>query len=349
MSDQEEFVLSRLREAIVVLDRGKRVAQWLGGAERLFGWSAEEISGRQLEEVLLPSDANGNKVCIGVCGLEPRLRTVKATPEQEVLVRTRKGSSLWVGITCSFERDPSGNLIRTIAVFRDIARRKSIDLAKSEVISAVAHELRSPLTSVKGFTATLLNRWDRFDDTKKRRMLVNIEADADRVTRLIGELLDVSRIEAGRLHLARRMIRVPDVAMRVVERMRPRAGEHELLCVFPAPFPDVFADSDKVEQVLTNLVENAIKYTDDGEVSVGGSTEDSVVRISVSDQGEGIPAENRATVFNKFFRFGPALDTTGTGLGLYISKGLIEAHGGRIWVEEAPGGGARFTFTLPLS
>jgi PAS domain S-box-containing protein len=346
LTDLQEIV-AKLREAIVVLDDKKAVVEWLGGSRRLLGWSADEMIGRDIEEALRPTDANGNKSCIGIRPVDQDMKIVKGMPEQEMLVMTRNGSRLWVGVTCSFDRDQSGRVVQTTAVLRDIARRKRIDLAKSEVISAVAHELRSPLTSVKGFTATLLNRWDRFDEAAKKRLLETINADTDRVTRLIGELLDVSRIEAGRLQLAKRMIQISDVAQRVVERMRPRAQNHVIEYQFPDTFPEIYADSDKIEQVLINLVENALKYTEGGRVAVRGTSQDSVVRIVVSDEGEGIPIEHRFQVFNKFYRRGAQPNNPGTGLGLYISKGLIEAHGGRIWVEEAPGGGAEFSFTLP--
>lgn len=346
MSDLEEIV-SKLREAIVVLDENKRVLEWLAGAERLFGWAAEEMVGQQIEDRLRPTDSNGNRSCIGVERRDQHMKIVKAMPEQEMLAETKNGSRLWIGVTCSFDRNADGRIVRTNAVLRDIARRKRIDLAKSEVISAVAHELRSPLTSVKGFTSTLLNRWDRFDEQTKKRLLVTIDADTDRVTRLIGELLDVSRLEAGRLHLAKRMIQIADIASRVIERMRPRAGKHEFHHDFPGSFPEVYADSDKIEQVLTNLVENALKYTDGGKVAVIGTSHDSVIRVAVRDEGEGIPTEDRFQVFNKFYRHGRPTENPGTGLGLYISKGLIEAHGGHIWVEEAQGGGAEFAFTLP--
>ncbi|MGQ0678501.1 MAG: PAS domain-containing sensor histidine kinase [Actinomycetota bacterium] len=343
-----EEIISRIREAIVVLDKDRRVDAWLGGAERMFGWTPTEMIGRDLDEVLLPKDGAGNTTCIGQVAPSRRLAITKGTPERELLTRTKKGAQLWVGVTSSFERDGSGEVVRTIVVVRDVSRRKRVDLAKSEVISAVAHELRSPLTSVKGFTSTLLLRWDRFDDEAKKRLLTTINDDTDRVTRLIGELLDVSRLEAGRLQLARRMVKINDIASRVVERMRPRAEHHEIAYDFPEPFPEVFADSDKIEQVLTNLVENAMKYTDGGRIAVQGELEKSMVAVHVSDEGSGIALENRSQVFGKFFRDGAHVGNPGTGLGLYISRGLVEAHGGRIWVGDAAGGGAVFTFTLPI-
>lgn len=345
-----EDVLSRIRDAIVVLDSEGLVTEWMGAAEKMFGYPAAQIMGRNLEQVLQPTDANGNKACIGACGALAKMRIVKAMPESDVLIRTAKGNELWVGFTYAFDRDPNGRITRTIAVARDISKRKSIDMNKSEVISAVSHELRSPLTSVKGFTKTLLDKWDRFDDETRKHFLLTINSDADRVTRLITELLDVSRIEAGRLQLRRHMIQIKEIAQRVADRIQPRAEAHRITISFPEEFPQVFADQDKVEQVLTNLIENAVKYTESGLVAVAAAVEDSIVKICVTDQGEGIPPDHRLQVFGKFFRRGErAGNPSGTGLGLYISKGLVEAHGGRIWVDEAPGGGAMFAFTLPRS
>lgn len=341
-------IVASIREGIIVLDKDCLVVEWLGGAERMFGWSTTEMLGRSLEDVLMPTDVNGNSTCVGSIASDRQLAITKGTPEREILTATKKGTELWVGVTSSFERDAEGTVVQTVAVLRDISRRKRIDMAKSEVISAVAHELRSPLTSVKGFTSTLLLRWERFDDDAKKRLLATINADADRVTRLIGELLDVSRLEAGRLQLMRRMVRVGEIASRVVERMRPRAEHHQIAYDFPETFPDIYADSDKIEQVLTNLIENALKYTEGGRIAVGGTLEGTMVAVTVSDEGRGIAAENRFLVFSKFFRDGAHAGNPGTGLGLYISKGLVEAHGGRIWVEDGARGGAVFTFTLPL-
>lgn len=327
-----EEVLAKIRDAIVVLDGDGAVVAWMGAAERIFGYRQDEIVGRNLDQLLQPADANGNKTCIGACGPFTRMRMVKAMPETDVLIKDASGQERWVGFTFAFDRDSTGKITKTVAVARDISKRKTIDMNKSEVISAVAHELRSPLTSVKGFTKTLLDKWDRFDDETRKHFLLTINTDADRVTRLITELLDVSRIEAGRLQLRRQMVQVAGIAQRVASRIQPRAEKH------------------KIELVLTNLVENALKYTESGNVTVKGSVDDSHIQVCVTDQGEGIPIDHRLQVFGKFFRRGERSgNPTGTGLGLYISKGLVDAHGGRIWVDEAPGGGSTFAFTLPRS
>lgn len=339
-------VVSRLRDAIIVLDRDRRVSAWLGAANHLFGFTEAEAVGQPVDELLTPTDSNGNRCCIGAFP-NPRLSIMKGLPEQELLVRSKLGADVWVGLTTSFER---GGERRAFVVARDIARRKRIDLAKSEVISAVSHELRSPLTSVKGFTSTLLHKWDRFDDETKKHLLVTINTDADRVVRLIGELLDISRLEAGRLLLRRQMIDIPAMATKVIDRIAVASETHSLHNDIPDDFPEIYADPDKVEQVLTNLVENAVKYTSKGKVTLTAAFTADQVRISVSDEGVGIPEEQRQQIFGKFFRRGAAVradNPSGTGLGLYISKGLVEAHGGSLWVEDADGGGSRFTFTLP--
>ncbi|HYR62838.1 MAG TPA: ATP-binding protein [Actinomycetota bacterium] len=351
MSVLEEIV-ARLRDAVIVLDAQRRITGWHGAAARMLGWPDEDVMGKPIDELLQPRDANGNPACIGPCDPTCVLGITTGTPEQEFLVETNGRPELWLGACCSYERDDAGRIDRITVVARDITRRKRVDMAKSEVISAVAHELRSPLTSVKGFTSTLLHRWDRFDDETKKHLLVTIESDADRVTRLIGELLDVSRIEAGRLELRRYPIDIIEISQKVTSRLAPTTANHTLSMSFPPDFPLVYGDPDKLEQVLTNLVENATKHTDAGEIHVTGVVEDGRVRISVADQGEGIPKDHRLAVFGKFFRrnSGRAGSPSGTGLGLFISKGLVEAHGGRIWVESGDGGGgAVFAFTLPVA
>jgi PAS domain S-box-containing protein len=345
-----EVGLDRLLEAVIVLDADRKITGWRGAAERLFGYSEAEALGRGVDDLLSPRDANDNPSAIGPTPALSRMRMVKGMPEMEVLTTAKDGREMWLGVTCGIERDGSGAITGTVVVARDINRRKKVDLAKTEVISAVSHEIRSPLTSIKGFTSTLLSKWERFDDETKRHLLLTINSDADRMARLIGELLDVSRLESGRLQLQRRQVDLVELADAVVERLKDRSEVHDLQMMLPGGFPQVYADPDKIEQVLTNLVENAVKYTEEGEVTISGAPEDGHVTVSVSDQGDGIPEAHHSQIFGKFYRRGERSDNpSGTGLGLYISKGLVEAHGGRIWVEEAPGGGARFSFTIPTS
>jgi signal transduction histidine kinase len=231
----------------------------------------------------------------------------------------------------------------------------------------VAHELRSPLTSVKGFTATLLSKWGRFTDDQKRVMLETVNADADRVTRLITELLDVSRIESGRMEVHRQLVDLPDRARRIIAG-RVAAGEAEdrFRLEVHSGLPETWLDADKIDQILGNLVENAVRHgagivtivieparLEAGQEASPPAGEPDAAAVSVRDQGEGISPDVAPRVFRQFWRGKPRSGSRrgqhggGTGLGLYIVKGLVESHGGTIGVRRAPGGGAEFRFIVP--
>lgn len=214
------------------------------------------------------------------------------------------------------------------------------------IVSAVGHELRSPLTSIRGYTSLLLNRWDRIGDEDKQLMLGQISHDAERVTRLINELLDISRLETGRLHLRRTQVDLVACARRVLVAVG--AQRPELDATVEAPdLPQVAADADKVEQILTNLVENAVKYGSPEGLRVEAEQVDASVAVTVRDRGPGIAASDQPHVFDRWFQKAHG-QPTGTGLGLWISKGIVEAHGGELTVTSTEGEGAAFTFTLPI-
>lgn len=220
------------------------------------------------------------------------------------------------------------------------------------VVAAVGHELRSPLTSIRGYTSLLLNRWERIADDDKTLMLNQINHDAERVTRLINELLDVSRIETGRLSLSRRPVDLVELSTAVVASVGVTVPGLGVEIDIPGGCPTVPADPDKIEQVLTNLVENAAKYASPTgmriEAHIAGEDErPSAVAVTVRDAGAGIAPEDLPRVFDRWFRRERG-QPSGTGLGLWISRGLVEAHGGSLTVASPPGEGAAFTFTLPL-
>ena len=222
------------------------------------------------------------------------------------------------------------------------------DPSAMELVDAVSHELRAPLTSVRGYTSLLLHRWDRVPDEQRRAMLEQVLVDADRVSRLLTELLDVSRLESGRLHLRRQLVDLGALAATVVEKVGRQHQELRCDLSFPEDLPRPFVDPGKVEQVLTNLVENAAKYGDPHGVSIGATTAPGTVTIAVADRGPGIPAAELARVFTKFFRRHLARPD-GAGLGLWLSRGLAEAHGGTLTVDSEPGRGTTFRLTLPTT
>jgi hypothetical protein len=228
------------------------------------------------------------------------------------------------------------------------SRRGRGDEARTvELIATVSHEIRSPLTTIKGFTKTLLDRWDRLSDETKQDMLRAINSDADRVTRLLTELLDVSRLEAGKLTLHLRPVDIRELAEQSVEELAGRS-EHHMVRLEAGQSVTVYGDPDKMRQVLTNFIENALKYTPGGTVTVTCTREAVWGRVAVSDEGDGIPARRHAGLFEKFTREEVPGSPSGTGLGLYICKGLVEAHGGEIGMESQEGAGSTFWFRIPL-
>jgi len=227
-----------------------------------------------------------------------------------------------------------------------LALRPSGERSGIAIISTVSHELRSPLTSVKGYTSLMLSRWDRLKDEQKRTMLEQVHHDADRVTRLVTELLDISRLETGRLVLRRQMVNLPELTASVVEKVTMAIPELDCEVTFAEGVPRVYADPDKVEQVLTNLVENAAKYGSPKGMRVAGDLVERNVVVTVRDIGEGIEPDDLPRVFTKFFRRDHGRPT-GTGLGLWISQGLVEAHGGELTAASVVGEGSTFRFTLP--
>jgi len=342
----DSVYLDDLPDAVVVAGHDGRVTYANHATERLARVPADELVGRPLDEALPLRDGAGNAWWACSARLR-RLPGVRRIPVRELHL-VLGGRVVPVEMAATLLRDPRGELTEALFVLRDDSARRRGDVTRAELISTLAHELRSPLTSVKGFTSTLLHRWERFGDDQKRFMLATVNADADRVTRLINELLDVSRIEAGRLELRRRPVEVPRVAADVVERFKLEPDGHTFEISFPDGFPEVYADADKVAQVLTNLVENAVKYSDGGTVTISGRTADGAVEVAVRDQGAGIPADQIPLIFTKFYRRGGRLAPSGTGLGLYIARGLVEAHGGRISVESEVGQGTEVRFRLPL-
>jgi signal transduction histidine kinase len=229
-------------------------------------------------------------------------------------------------------------------VLRSARGRERLDRERSDLVATVAHELRSPLTGVKGFVTTLLSKWDRLNDEQKKLMLNTVNTDAERLSRLITELLDVARIDTGRLPLYPREIDVVPVLERVVESIR--AGTSRMITTRHASASaDAFADPDKFVQVATNLVDNAVRHGE-GEVSVTSGPGPLGMRITVDDQGEGIAEALRDRVFTKFWKHGAQ---GGSGLGMYIVNGLVRVHGGELTILDAPGGGARIVVDWPTA
>lgn len=342
-----ETAYDELPDGVVVVDESGAIVALNRAAEELVGLSSDQACGHDAATVLPLSSASADDWWACSANLA-KLPAVRRQPEQQLTlqaIRLREGlKARDVLVTVAWVRS-HGAVQRRVISLRDARARERIEKSTSELISTVAHELRSPLTSIKGFTATLLAKWDRFPDEQKKVMLQTVNADADRVTRLLTELLDVSRIDSGRLQISKQVVDLAAVARRVLDgRIASGEPEDRFELVEEGALPEMWLDPDKMLQVMGNLVENGMRHGD-GRITIRVMGEADGALISVSDEGEGVPADEVGRIFTKFWRGQPRRG--GTGLGLYICKGIVEAHGGSITVGQAAHGGADFRFRLP--
>jgi PAS domain S-box-containing protein len=340
-------LLSLLPDGVLVLDSDRVVADANPALLRLGGWKAREVVGRRCGEILEWHDSDGERADGSRWPAPARLRGTRTVAAQTAALRVATGDRVPVTVSGAYLRDDTGRLAGAVLTLRPPARGRRLSPSGVEIVSTVSHELRSPLTSVKGYTSLMLNRWERLADDQKKMMLEQVNHDADRVTRLITELLDISRLETGRLILRRQMVDLARLTASVVEKVSMEYPELDATTDFPADFPKVYADPDKLEQVLTNLVENACKYASPRDLRIDGTVDLDSVSVGVHDRGEGIPEADLPKVFTKFFRRSVGRPT-GSGLGLWISRGLVEVHGGELRAESREGHGSTFRFTLPL-
>jgi len=343
-------VVDALPDGVLLAGPDQRVELVSAVAARMLGIDAGTAVGRPLADVLLLRDTEG---CRWYDAHRPYegLSTRTGVPEQSWTLPD--GSEVLVA--ARIHRPATDRAVDRVAIsIRSGRGRARLDRERSDLVATVAHELRSPLTGVKGFVQAMLNRWDRLSDEQKKLMLTTVHSDSDRLSRLIAELLDVARIDTGRLQLHPRPTDVAVLAGRVVGSVGA-ATSRLVELVAPDDLPRVVADPDKLTQVLTNLVENAVRHGD-GDVRVtlehdphragpGGSGPTAYVVVTVDDQGEGIAEALRRQVFTKFWKHGAR---GGSGLGLYIVGGLTRAHGGEVVIEDAPGGGARVVVRWPV-
>ena len=331
-----------LPDGVVVVEADVTVSDCNAAAARILGVPRAQLVGLPLAEALPLTDAAGRdwwQVTNPFGGLSTRSRQV------ERVLQLPDGRYLLV--TAAYIRSHRGGPVRQVVVsLRGTEARDRAEREHADLIATVAHELRSPLTGIKGFTATLLAKWDRFTEDQRRLMLEAVDNDADRLTRLIAELLDVARIDAGRLELRR----VPtDVHSLVAKRIEAKvvAGVEADRFVLDSvdELPEVWVDPDKMGQVIDNLIENALRHGD-GTITVTLRRDPDGVVMSVADQGPGIPPGRAHRIFGRFWK---GSDRGGTGLGLYVVNGIVEAHGGRIALVPPPEGGARFVVVLPVN
>ncbi len=344
-------ILESVGEAIIMVDTQGRVVMANRRVGSTFGAPPERLIGRSVHELrsMVTGRFRGGRALEWHTGPD-------GGPSVEL--RTAMLETIGEPIRYFHEfsapvQDEQGRVIGRIYVYRDITKETEVDRMKSEFVATVSHELRTPMTSIKGSLGLVLGGIGGQLPDEVRDLLTIAQHNTDRLIRLINDILDISRIEAGKMEIKKAPLSVRDAVHRAVRELRGYAEQRRIRVAaeVPADLPRAMADPDRLQQVLVNLLSNAIKFSPEGsQVTVTAGADGEMAWIRVEDEGPGIPREHLPRIFEKFHRVDNASTrkTGGTGLGLAICKAIVEEHGGQIWVASEVGHGAAFTFTLPL-
>ena len=342
-----DALLDSAADGILILNADLTIERVNDAFERIFGRTHDQLAGTPHAEVIRwARDPIGVPLEEAITDGWPL--TPNATLYIEGDLKRPEPPTIPVGITYAPLLNAEGKLRNVTVTVRDITHFRNADEVKSTFISVVSHELRTPVALIKGYASTLRRDDAKWDKRTISDSLQVIEEEADRLAKMIDDLLDASRLQAGGLSLNRADVALPALASRVIERFAVQSSKHQLVADFPEKFPVILADETRIEQVLANLVSNSLKYAPQGEIKISGQARPEQVIVCVSDQGAGIEAKDLPHIFDRFYRSTNAVkQTKGAGLGLYLARAIVEAHGGRIWADSSAGTGAKICFSLP--
>ncbi|MDD4986994.1 MAG: ATP-binding protein, partial [Dehalococcoidales bacterium] len=346
-----ESVLETSAEGIFNIDAQRHIAGFNLSMERLTGYSRQDVLGKECYRILDLRDREGKSICNVRCPILMEKKQSGSTCELEGTIRTKEGKNIEVAMIYSVVHTPEGRPLNAVANVRDISRIKEMENLRETFLSMLGHELQTPLSIIKGYANTLARSDGPWDQASLRKSLQVIEGESDRLSNLTNKLLLASRIATGMSALSKEPVQLPSLAGKLVRRLQVLTNSHSFQVEFEPDFPPVMADPALLEEVLTNLVENAIKYSPGGgRITVLGKSAEKDVSVTVTDEGIGISGEDIKHIFERFQRTDRSLvrRVKGVGLGLYICKSIIEAHGGSISVDSETGKGSKFSFTLPL-
>jgi len=337
---QQQVLFNSMLEGLLLLDRNRKIYLANRAFKNLFGLKIE-LRGKTVMEALRVHE---------LAELVERVEAEKQVFEYEL--KLPELNARWLQVNAAVISNSAGEREGTILVFHDLTRLKQLEHTREEFVANVSHELRTPLSLIKGYVETLLDG-ARDNPEVAERFLKIIERNTQRLDLLIQDLLTISALESERIKLNLQPAELFPLAEKIFADLHAKAENKNVSLVNAVPELTATADANRIDQVLANLVDNAIKYgRAEGHVTVGGKKlDDGKLEIFVQDDGPGIPAEALDRVFERFYRVDKARsrDQGGTGLGLSIVKHIVQAHGGEVWVKSELGKGATFFFTLPAA
>ena len=363
VSGKSDVIINAIADGVIAVNNQGIIQLMNPAAEQIIGWNAQDALSLDYKSVLKLLDAQDAELTSANDPISQTLVTNKQTESNNLSLLTKSGKKLLVSLTASPTGQPGSGII---LVFRDITKEKADEREQAEFISTASHEMRTPVASIEGYLGLALNPNTAQVDEKARSYIIKAHESAQHLGRLFQDLLDVTKADDGRLANNPKVVDVVAFCHDIIEGLRPQADGKGLRMIYK-PMPETpndapgerrlnpvyyaNVDNDHLREVIANLVENGIKYTPKGDVTidVGGDDSGEHITISVADSGIGIPKEDISHLFQKFYR----VDNTdtreigGTGLGLYLSRRLVEAMNGRIWVESEYKRGSTFYVELP--
>jgi PAS domain S-box-containing protein len=347
-----DALLDSAADGILILHADHTIERCNVSFEKMFGGPRDQIIGKEHAEII-EWEGNPQDKTLEEAEADGWPLTPNATLYVEGDLKRPVQHSLPVGVTYAPMLSDDGKLRNIIVAVRDITHFRTADEIKSTFISIVSHELRTPVALIKGYASTLRRDDAKWDKPTISDSLAVIEEEADRLSKMIDDLLDASRLQAGGLSLNRADVSLSTLSHRVAQKFSTQSNKHTIVTDFPENFPVILADETRIEQVVANLVSNALKYAPKGEIKISGQVRPEQIVICVSDEGPGIEANDLPHIFDRFYRSTKAVkNTKGAGLGLYLARAIVEAHGGHIWADASTGAtkldsGARICFSLP--
>lgn len=347
---KDEALLISIGEGVLAIDKDKKIIHFNTAGEKMTGFLAEELFGRTVTETVGLFDKTKSPVAVIDSPLEEVLTTGKPIVSRDYFLKKRNGTFFPVYLSLAAIRNVEDEITGAILVFRDITAEIELEQMKQEIISLSTHELRAPITAIKGYLAMILDGDTGSISSQTKETLVGVMAVNQRLADLVNDLLNVSRIEQGRIKI---MLQDVDLSMLITQTIReyqPQAYAKNLKLTFDdKPIPRVKADPIRIREVLNNLLSNAIKYTLKGSIKISVKKNNQEVICQVKDTGVGISQQDQKKLFEKFYRIKKreTIEVTGSGLGLWITKKLLEMMKGKIWVESEEGKGSTFSFSLP--
>ncbi len=343
--ERTESVVQNVAEGVMVVDLEGKIVMMNPVAEKIYGKSFNEVKGRKVDELA------GDEIMITFAKEfgTPSDRSIS----REVLIQSNLATQRLIKQSTAMIENPDGRVVGIMSILTDIAKQREMQRMQDQFLANVTHELRSPLTAIKASLGTLATDDEiKFSDSQKN-MLNIANRNIDRLARLINDILDFAKIAEGRITINTKPLDTKALLNDIVTSLLPWAQNKQISLSYApeGPVPRVMADADRIIQVLVNLLSNAIKFTPkEGKITLTTKSSPLAVRISVTDTGPGIPKADQEKIFQKFFQLKQTqkMDTPGTGLGLYITKKIIELHQGEIGFESEEGKGTTFWFTLPL-